>query len=216
MVTILFQIGEFLETRAVRRSRKRIDALLSIVPENANRLEPDGSVTEMPAALLGPGDLLLIRAGERVPLDCEILEGSGEVNAAAITGESLPVSVMPGSELLSGTINLSASLKCRALRKSADSAASKIAGLVREATQEKSQTERLITRFSRWYTPVVVILAVLLAALPPLFGAGAFSVWLKRALLFLVASCPCALVISIPLTFSSVIGAASKCSRRGG
>ncbi len=210
MVTILFQIGEFFENRAVRNSRKRIDALVSIVPENANRLNPDGSVTEAPAAQLEPGDLLLIRAGDRVPLDCEVLEGAGEVDTAAITGESIPVSVAAGSELLSGMINLTAALKCRATKRSTDSAASKIADLVREATLEKSQTERFITRFSRWYTPAVVILAVLLAVLPPLFGAGAFSIWLKRALIFLVASCPCALVISIPLTFYSVIGSASK------
>ena len=210
MVTILFQIGELFENRAVMKSRKRIDALVSIVPENANRLNSDGSVTEVPASEVEPGDLLLIRAGDRVPLDCEVLEGSGQVDAAAITGESVPVTVSAGSELLSGMINLTASLKCRATRHSADSAASKIADLVKEATQQKSNTERFITRFSKWYTPIVVGMAVLLTVLPPIFGAGPFTMWLHRALIFLVASCPCALVISIPLTFYSVIGAASK------
>lgn len=210
MVTILYQIGEYFEDRAVMNSRKRIDALVSIVPENANLLNPDGSVTEVPASQLEPGDLLLVRAGDRIPLDCEVLEGEGQVDTAAITGESIPVSVSNGSELLSGMINLTAALKCRATKRSADSAASKIADLVKEATQKKSKTERFITRFSRWYTPAVVIAAVLLAVLPPIFGAGAFSEWLHRALIFLVASCPCALVISVPLTFYSVIGAASK------
>ena len=210
MVTILFHIGEFIENRAVLQGRKRIDALLSIVPETANRLGPDGAVQTVPSKEVAVGEPLLIRAGERVPLDCEVLSGESELDTSAVTGESQPQPAAAGSMLLSGMVNLSGALQCRVTRDYHNSTASKIAQMVREATEKKSKTEKFITRFSRVYTPVVVLLAVLLAVLPPLLGAGAFSVWLSRALIFLVASCPCALVISIPITFYNIIGAASR------
>lgn len=209
MVTILFHIGEFIENRAVRKGRQRIDALLSIVPENANLCLADGSVQVRPAASIQVGDTILIRAGERVPLDSVILEGNSEADTSAVTGESQPVPVEPGSMLLSGMINLSGVLTCRVERDFSNSTASKIAQMVVEATEKKGKTEKFITRFARIYTPVVVALALLLAVVPSLIF-GNWSEWVHRALIFLVASCPCALVISVPLAFYSIIGASSR------
>ncbi|MGI5893124.1 MAG: heavy metal translocating P-type ATPase [Candidatus Merdivicinus sp.] len=210
MVTILFHIGEYIENRAVQTGRKRIDALLSIVPETANCIQMDGTAKTVSAKQVNVGDTILIRAGERVPLDCEVLSGTGEVDTSAVTGESQPISAEPGKKLLSGMINLTGALTCRTVQDYENSTASKIAQMVQEATAQKGKTERFITRFSRIYTPVVVIFAILLAVLPPILGAGTFSMWLHRALIFLVASCPCALVISIPMTFYNVISAASR------
>lgn len=211
MVTILFHIGEFIENRAVQTGRKRIDALLSIVPETANRIQTDGSVRNVPSREIAVGEEILIRAGERIPLDCTVLSGASEIDTSAVTGESQPIPAESGTDLLSGMVNLNGALTCRVSKDYQNSTASKIAQMVREATQQKGRTERFITRFSRIYTPIVVGLAVLLAALPPVLGMGAFSMWLHRALIFLVASCPCALVISIPMTFYNIIGAASRC-----
>ena len=211
MVTILFHIGEYIEDRAVRSGRKRIDALLSIVPETANLLDGSETPQTVSAREIKIGSKILIRAGERVPLDCEVLSGTSEADTSAVTGESQPAAVEPGSQLLSGMINLSGALTCRTTQDYHGSTASKIAQLVREATQQKGKTERFITRFSKIYTPIVVALALLLAVIPPLAGIGSFSVWVHRALIFLVASCPCALVISIPMTFYNVISSASRC-----
>lgn len=209
MVTILFHIGELIENRAVQKGRQRIDALLSIVPENANLCLADGSVETRAAASIKVKETILIRAGERVPLDCVILEGSSEADTSAVTGESQPVAVEPGSSLLSGMINLSGVLKCRVERDFSNSTASKIAQMVEEATEKKGKTEKFITRFAKVYTPVVVALALLLAVVPSLV-TGSWSEWVHRALVFLVASCPCALVISVPLAFYSIIGTSSR------
>ncbi len=209
MVTILFHVGEFIENRAVQKGRQRIDALLSIVPENANLCLADGSVEVRPAASVQIGETILVRAGERIPLDSVILEGNSEVDTSAVTGESQPAPVEPGSTLLSGMINLSGVLKCRVERDFSNSTASKIAQMVEEATEKKGKTEKFITRFARIYTPVVVALALLLAVVPSLI-LGNWSQWVHRALIFLVASCPCALVISVPLAFYSIIGASSR------
>lgn len=210
LVTILFKIGEFLEDKAVQNSRKRIDALVNIVPENANLVLPDGSVRETAAREISVGDTILVKAGDRVPLDCVILEGGSDIDTSAVTGESVPVRSEAGDSLLSGMINLNGALKCRVEKSYENSTANKIAELVKDATREKGNTERFITKFSKIYTPVVVGLAVLIAVLPPLLGLGEFTAWLNRSLIFLVASCPCALVISVPLTFYSVIGTVSK------
>ena len=210
LVTILFKIGEFFEDKAVQNSRKRIDALVNIVPENANLLSPDGSVREIAAREISVGDTILVKVGDRVPLDCIILEGGSDIDTSAVTGESVPVRSEAGDFLLSGMINLSGVLKCRVEKSYENSTANKIAELVKDATREKGNTERFITKFSKIYTPVVVGLAVLIAVLPPLFGLGEFVTWLNRSLIFLVASCPCALVISVPMTFYSVIGTVSK------
>ena len=209
MVTILFHIGELIENRAVQKGRQRIDALLSIVPENANLCLADGSVETRPAASIKVNETILIRAGERVPLDCAVLEGNSEADTSAVTGESQPVAVEPGSSLLSGMINLSGVLKCRVERDFSNSTASKIAQMVEEATEKKGKTEKFITRFAKVYTPVVVALALLLAVVPSLV-TGNWTEWVHRALIFLVASCPCALVISVPLAFYSIIGASSR------
>ena len=209
MVTILFHIGELIENRAVQKGRQRIDALLSIVPENANLCLADGSVETRPAASIKVNKTILIRAGERVPLDCAVLEGNSEADTSAVTGESQPVAVEPGSSLLSGMINLSGVLKCRVERDFSNSTASKIAQMVEEATEKKGKTEKFITRFAKVYTPVVVALALLLAVVPSLV-TGNWTEWVHRALIFLVASCPCALVISVPLAFYSIIGASSR------
>lgn len=210
LVTILFKIGEFFEDKAVQNSRKRIDALVNIVPENANLVMPDGSVQLAAAKGVSVGDTILVKPGDRVPLDCTILEGGGDIDTSAVTGESVPVRSEAGDSLLSGMINLNGALKCRVEKSYENSTANKIAELVKDATREKGSTERFITKFSKIYTPVVVGLAVLIAVLPPLFGLGEFTTWLHRSLIFLVASCPCALVISVPLTFYSVIGTVSK------
>lgn len=210
LVTILFKIGEFFEDKAVQNSRQRIDALVNIVPENANLVLPDGSVQETAAKGISVGDTILVKAGDRVPLDCTILEGGSDIDTSAVTGESVPVRSEAGDLLLSGMINLNGALKCRVEKSYENSTANKIAELVKDATREKGNTERFITKFSKIYTPVVVGLAVLIAVLPPLFGLGEFVTWLNRGLIFLVASCPCALVISVPLTFYSVIGTVSK------
>ena len=209
MVTILFHIGELIENRAVQKGRQRIDALLSIVPENANLCLADGSVETRAAASIKVNETILIRAGERVPLDCAVLEGNSEADTSAVTGESQPVAVEPGSSLLSGMINLSGVLKCRVERDFSNSTASKIAQMVEEATEKKGKTEKFITRFAKVYTPVVVALALLLAVVPSLV-TGNWTEWVHRALIFLVASCPCALVISVPLAFYSIIGASSR------
>ena len=211
MVTILFHIGELIEARAVRSGRKRIDALLSIVPETANCFDSSGILQTVSAKEVEIGSSILIRAGERVPLDCTVVSGTSEADTSAVTGESQPMAVEPGSLLLSGMINLSGSLTCRTTQDYSGSTASRIAQLVREATQQKGKTERFITRFSKIYTPIVVALALILATIPPLAGLGSFTVWVHRALIFLVASCPCALVISIPMTFYNIISSASRC-----
>ena len=207
-VMILFQLGEFLQDKAVDSSRDAIRALMDIRPDTANLFE-NGNVREVHAAEVRVGDLIEVHAGERIPLDGRVESGSSSLNTAALTGESLPQEVGIGDTVKSGCVNLSGTLLLRVTTPFGEDSASKILALVEHAEENKAESEKFITRFARVYTPVVVILAALLAVLPPLLGLGTFSVFLNRALNFLVISCPCALVISIPLTFFSGIGCAS-------
>lgn len=207
-VMLLFQLGEFLQDKAVDSSRDAIRALMDIRPDTANLFE-NGNVREVHAAEVRVGDLIEVHAGERIPLDGKVESGSSSLNTAALTGESLPQEVGIGDTVKSGCVNLSGTLLLRVTTPFGEDSASKILALVEHAEENKAESEKFITRFARVYTPVVVILAALLAVLPPLLGLGTFSVFLNRALNFLVISCPCALVISIPLTFFSGIGCAS-------
>ncbi len=209
LVVILFAVGELLEDRAVKNSKKSIEALTRIRPETAN-LFRDGVMTEVPCQSVQVGDIILISPGERVPLDCEVLSGSSQIDNAAITGESVPISASKGDMLSSGSINLTAALECRVTHSFVDSTASRIIEMVKESAAKKGNAETFISRFAKVYTPIVIVVAVLLAVFPPLLGAGSFAQWIYTALILLVAACPCAMVISVPLTFFSCIGAASK------
>jgi len=209
LVIILFSIGEMLEEIAVNNSKKSIKALTRIRPETANLLQ-DGKLHPIDCREVQVGDLILISPGERIPLDCVICSGHSQVDNAAITGESIPIDVAQNDPLLSGGINLTAALECRVTHSFVDSTASRIIEMVKESAAKKGNAEAFISRFAKVYTPIVIAIAILLAILPPLFGAGSFSHWIYTALILLVASCPCAIVISVPLTFFSCIGAASK------
>ena len=210
LVCVLFQIGEMLEELAVGRSRKSIEALTKIRPDKATVLLADGTTEQREAAGVPLHSRIVIRAGERVPLDGVIVDGVSSLDTSALTGESLPRDVQKGDEVLSGMVNQSGLLTVETTAGYEDSAASRIIKLVNESSQNKGQSEKFISRFARVYTPIVTLLAVAVALLPPLFGLGSFSLWLGRALVFLVASCPCALVLSIPLGFFAGIGKASK------
>lgn len=209
LVTILFRLGNQLEAMAVARSKKSIAALTKIRPETANLLV-DGAYIDTDAATIPVGSLILVRPGERVPLDAVIESGDSMMDTAVLTGESLPRPVASGDQILSGMINGDGALHCRTINSFSDSAASRIIQLVQESAAKKGNTEKLISKFSRIYTPCIIVAAIFLTFLPPLLGFGSVSMWLSRALVFLVASCPCALVISIPLSFFAGIGAGSK------
>lgn len=209
-VTALFRLGNYLEARAIAKSQRDIEALTNIRPDTALLLFPDGKTCQVEAELVPVGSLIQLRAGDRIPIDCEVVSGAGYIDFSAITGEPIPVQGEAGTKLPSGAINLDGLLTCRTTTTFTDSAASRIIRMVREAADKKGSAEKLISRFAKIYTPVVVMLAVLLATMPPLLGYGAFGMWLSRALVFLVASCPCALVISVPLTFFAGIGTASR------
>ncbi len=209
-VTALFRIGNYLEARAIAKSQRDIEALTNIRPDTALLLTPDGKTRQVAAEQVPVGSMIELRAGDRIPIDCEVVSGAGYVDLSAITGEPIPIQGSVGTRLPSGAINLDGLLTCRTTASFADSAASRIIRMVREAADKKGDAEKLISRFARIYTPIVVVLAVLLAVVPPLLGFGAFGMWLSRALVFLVASCPCALVISVPLTFFAGIGTASR------
>ncbi|MBR5076974.1 MAG: cadmium-translocating P-type ATPase, partial [Bacteroidales bacterium] len=208
-VMLFFQVGELFEGIAEGRSRRSVAHLMDIRPDTA-QVERDGSLQTVPPEEVAVGEVILVRPGGRVPLDGVVLEGNSSLDTVALTGESVPRSIGPGAEILSGCINLSGVLRIRTTRPFGESTASRILDLVEHAAENKSHSERFITRFARVYTPVVVALAVLLAVVPPLFFGGAWAVWIYRALMFLVVSCPCALVISIPLTFFGGIGGASR------
>lgn len=211
-VMLFFQVGELFEEIAEGNSRRSIKHLLDIRPDTANLLQGD-KVVKVDAEKILPGDNIVIIPGERIPVDGEIIEGTSNIDAAALTGESVPLVVGVGDEVLSGCVNISGVLKVKARKAFTESTASKIIELVENASEKKSSSERFITRFAKVYTPIVVLIAVLLAFLPPMLSgnfSGDFHVWLYRALTFLVVSCPCALVISVPLTFFGGLGAASK------
>lgn len=208
-VMLFYQIGEYFQSLAVKRSRHSISSLLDIRPDTANLLR-DGAVKEVAAEQVAVGDLILVKAGERIPLDGVITEGESMLDTTALTGESVPRRVHAGDEALSGCINQSGVLTVRVTRAFSESTASKIIDMVENASARKAPAENFITTFARYYTPVVVIAAAMLAIIPPLLLHGAWAEWIRRAFVFLIVSCPCALVISIPLTFFGGIGAASK------
>ncbi|AMJ42221.1 heavy metal translocating P-type ATPase [Anaerotignum propionicum] len=208
-VMMFYQIGEAFQDYAVRRSRKSITALLDIRPDSAEVITESG-VKRVHPEEVQIGDIILVKAGERIPLDGRVKEGHANLDTAALTGEALPRGVEPGSDVLSGCINLDGNLKVEVTRPFKDSTVMKILEMVENASGKKSKTERFITRFARVYTPVVVGLAVALAVLPPVLGFGEFQMWFGRALIFLVVSCPCALVLSVPLSYFAGIGASSK------
>lgn len=209
-VMLLYQIGELFQSYAVDKSRRSIADLMDIRPDYAN-VKKDGEIFKISTDEVNVGDIIVIKPGERIPLDAKVIQGFSMVDTSALTGESTPREVEPGMEVLSGCINVNGVITAKVTKEYEESTVSKILDLVENAGSRKSQSERFITRFARYYTPVVVILAVMLAVLPPLIVEGAaFSDWTYRALSFLVVSCPCALVISIPLTFFSGIGGASK------
>lgn len=210
MVMILYQSGEFLQHRAVEKSRRSIADLMDIRPDAAFR-EENGKLVKHKPEDIAVGDIIVVKSGEKVPLDGIVTEGEATADTSALTGESLPRMLKPGSEALSGFINTNGLLKIRVSRVYGESTAAKILELVEHADARKARTEKFITRFARYYTPAVVAAAVILAVLPPLLLSGVdFEVWFKRALTFLVISCPCALVISVPLGFFAGIGGASR------
>lgn len=207
-VMLFYRIGELFEQIAVGKSRKSIAGLMDIRPDYAN-VERDGTVVEVDPAEVQAGEILVIKPGERVPLDGVVIEGSSSLNTTALTGESLPRGVTEGEAVISGCINLQGVLRVRTTREYGESTVAKILELVENSAANKARTENFITRFARIYTPVVVGCAVVLAIFPPLI-AGNWSIWIYRALTFLVTSCPCALVISVPLSFFGGLGGASR------
>ena len=208
-VMLFFLIGETFEKMAVRRSRNSIKALMEICPDEATVII-DGEEETVDAEDVEVGATIVIRAGERVPLDCEIISGSTDIDTSSMTGEALPRSVSAGDTLDSGVMVISGVITCRVLRPLTESAASRVLALVENATENKSKEENFITKFSHYYTPIVVALAVLLAFIPPIFRILTIGESVKRALTFLVISCPCALVISVPMAFFGGIGAAAS------
>ena len=208
-VMLFYQIGEFFQSVAVGRSRKSIAALMDIRPDYANVLR-HGEEQQVDPEEVAVGETILVKPGEKIPLDGVVLEGSSSVNTAALTGESLPVDKTVGEQVVSGSINLTGLLKIRTESAYAESTVARILELVENSAEKKSRIENFITRFARWYTPLVVVSAVLLALIPPLFFHGVWSDWIRRALIFLVVSCPCALVVSVPLSFFGGLGGASR------
>ena len=208
-VMLFYQVGELFQSYAVGRSRQSIAELMEIRPDYAN-VERDGTVEQVDPDEVAVGETIVIKAGERVPLDGVVLEGRSDLDTAALTGESLPREVQSGDDVISGCVNLTGLLKVRVTRAFEESTVSKILDLVENASSKKAKAENFITKFARYYTPTVVLAAVALALLPPLVGAVGWSESLHRALIFLVISCPCALVISVPLSFFGGIGGASK------
>ena len=208
-VMLFYQVGELFQSVAVDRSRKSISALMDIRPDYAN-IEQNGELVQVDPEEVSVGDVIVVKAGERVPLDGTVLEGASSLDTAALTGESLPRDVQAGDEVVSGCVNLTGVLHVRVNKPFGESTVAKILDLVENSSSKKAKAENFITKFARYYTPAVVFAALALAALPPLLGMGPWLMWVQRALNFLVVSCPCALVISIPLSFFGGIGGASK------
>ena len=208
-VMLFYQIGELFQSYAVNRSRQSISAMMDICPEYAN-IEKDGKLKQVDPDDVEIGTEIVIKAGERVPLDGVVVSGTSFVDTSALTGESVPREVTEGSEIISGCVNGSGLLKVRTTKEFDDSTVAKILELVENASSKKAHVENFITKFAKYYTPIVVCAAVVLAFLPPIILGGGFAEWIQRACIFLVISCPCALVISVPLGFFGGIGAASK------
>ncbi len=209
MVMILYQLGEYLQDKAVEKSRASISSLMDIRPDYAN-IEQNGEVIKVSPEKIKPGDVILVKTGEKIPLDGIVIDGKASVDTSALTGESVPRELQEGDNAISGCINTNGILRIKVEKEYTDSTVSKILELVEHAGSKKTKTENFITRFAKIYTPVVVAGAVLLAVIPPLVTGASFEVWFERALTFLVISCPCALVISVPLGFFAGIGSASK------
>lgn len=208
-VMLFYQVGEWFQSYAVSKSRKSIASLMDIRPDYAN-VERDGKLEQVDPEEVNIGDTIVVKPGERVPLDGKIIKGTSALDTSALTGESMPRDVEPGMEVISGCINQTGILTIQTTKEYGESTVAKILDLVENASDKKGKTENFISRFARYYTPIVVFAAIALAVLPPLITGQSFSVWLYRALTFLVISCPCALVISIPLSFFGGIGGASK------
>ena len=208
-VMLFYQVGELFQSYAVGKSRKSIASLMDIRPDSAN-VERDGQLVEVDPEEVVVGDVIVVKAGERIPIDGVVLEGESSIDTAALTGESCPRDVVPGDDVVSGCINRTGLLRVRTTKAFGESTVARILEMVENSSAKKAKAENFITRFARWYTPSVVIAAVLLAILPPLAMGGNWQEWLHRALIFLVISCPCALVISVPLSFFGGIGGASR------
>ena len=208
-VMLFYQVGELFQSYAVGRSRKSIAAMMDIAPDYAN-VRRDGALVQVDPSAVKPGDEIVVKPGERVPLDGVVLDGSSQLDTAALTGESVPRHVEAGAEIISGCVNMTGVLTVRVTKPFGESTVSRILELVENASDKKARTENFITRFARYYTPAVVIVAALLAVVPPLLLGGAWADWVQRGLIFLVVSCPCALVISVPMSFFGGIGGASR------
>lgn len=210
-VMIFYKIGEYFQEKAVGNSKKSIESLLKLKNITANLKDISGETKKVRPEALKKDDIIIVKVGESIPVDGIVIKGSSSLNSAALTGESLPISAQIGTEVLSGNINLEEILEIRVLREYKNSAISKIIKMVEESNSNKSEIDKFITKFAKYYTPIVVSSAIFIALIIPLF-LGDFQLWFKKALIFLVISCPCALVLSVPLTFFSSIG---LCSKRG-
>ena len=208
-VMLFYQVGELFQSYAVGKSRKSIADMMDIAPEYAN-LETDGAIREVDPDEVPVGSIIVVKPGERIPLDGVVVEGVSQLDTAALTGESMPRHVDAGTEVISGCVNMTGVLRVKTTKPYGESTVARILELVENAAEKKARTENFITRFARYYTPIVTGAALLIAVVPPLFGMGAWSDWVLRGLTFLVVSCPCALVISVPLSFFGGIGGASK------
>lgn len=208
-VMLFYQVGELFQSYAVGKSRKSIAAMMDISPDYAN-IERDGALVQVDPDEVAVGDVIVVKPGERVPIDGTVIEGSSQLDTAALTGESMPRHVQAGADVISGCINMTGLLRVRTSKPFGTSTVSRILELVENASEKKAKTENFITRFARVYTPIVTFAAIVIAVIPPVLGMGPWSVWILRGLTFLVVSCPCALVIAVPLSFFGGIGGASK------
>ncbi len=209
-VMLFYQVGELFQSCAVGKSRKSIASLMDIRPDYAN-LEKNGEICRVSPEEVAVGEIIVVKPGEKIPLDGVVTQGSSMVNTSALTGESVPVSVKTGDKVVSGSVNESGVLRVKVLTPFGQSTVSKILELVENSASKKAKAENFITKFAKYYTPCVVICALLLAVIPPLISGDNWSEWISRGLIFLVISCPCALVISVPMSFFGGIGGASKC-----
>ena len=208
-VMLFYQVGELFQSYAVGKSRKSIAAMMDIAPDYAN-IERDGAIVEVDPDEVQVGDVIVVKPGERVPIDGVVVDGTSQLDTAALTGESVPRHIEVGGEVISGCINMTGVLRIRTTKLFGTSTVSRILELVENASEKKARTENFITRFARVYTPIVTLAAVAIAVVPPLLGMGAWAGWILRGLTFLVVSCPCALVISVPMSFFGGIGGASR------